>query len=69
MVKDEGLRFSLAYRRISSQPWGPGGLKGCGMDSMGVAGGHPIYGYSSFLKIGVLGFFKAFDWREDYEGV
>ena len=39
------------------------------MDSMGVAGGHPIYGYSSFLKIGVSGFFKAFDCREDYEGV
>ena len=28
------------------------------MDSMGVAGGHPIYGYSSFLKIGVLVFLK-----------
>ena len=25
---------------------------------MGVADGHPIYGYSSFLKIGVLVFLK-----------
>ena len=30
----------------------------CWVDSMGMANGHPIYGYSGFLKIGVLVFLK-----------
>ena len=38
----------------SSEVWE--GYKRCGMESMGMAGGYAIYGFSSFLKVWVLVF-------------